>query len=244
MIGLGHQNPVGTFLTDGLVAQNDFFDDSIIKDSLERLYISIHPGSVDPANRSTWFDLSNNLSNASLFNSPVITDNGFVFNGTNQFSTYVWPFATTNNSSLNFSIEFWVKPNAISDLYVVGNNNPGAYIRMLYTVNGRYILFFVVTASGLMQLTTAFVPYTIGEVEHIVCVRNNDRLFVYRNGILQNLQSQSGFFNTPVTIPINFIGRYVSSYYAGIFYYYALYSKSLNAEEVNYNYQKNKDKFV
>lgn len=244
MISIGDISEQGIQLHDNQIAYSDFFADSIVRDNLERLYISIHPGSVDPANLGTWFDLSNRRSNAALFNSPTLDDTGFSFNGTNQFSTYTWPFSSTDNSSLNFSIEVWTKLGSPADIYVVGNNNPGAYIRMLYTGSGRYILFFVQTTGGLMQLTTQFVPYTVGDIEHVVCVRNNNKLYIYRNGVLLNIASESGFFSTPVSIPLNYIGRYVSSYMTGKLYYYGLYSKALSAQEISYNYNKNKNRFV
>ncbi|MDL5050641.1 hypothetical protein QQ054_32075 [Oscillatoria amoena NRMC-F 0135] len=196
MIGNTLYNPVGVYYPDGLVAHSDYFKQSVSQDRLLRQYIAQHPASVDASNLTKWFDISPNKSHASIFNSPTWDGKSFAFNGINQVATYSWPFDTTSNDSLFFTIEMWLRPSSATDIYVNSSSSPGGYIRMLYTASGRYILFFVRTASGNMTYSTNFVPFTVGELEHVVCVRDYDRLYIYRNGILIPPNQRAVFLQT------------------------------------------------
>lgn len=242
MEGIGFNTAIGTMLHDGKVAQAEYFT-SAVSDGLVRQYIAQHPGSIDPTNLTTWYDLSQKNSNATIFNSPSYDGYSFNLNGTNQFATYTWP---ADLNPLSFSFEFWITPTNASDIYLNGASGfGGTSIRLLNLLGYRYINFVLSTTSGNMFFSSKsfYTPYVEGTVEHIVCARNNDRLKIYHQGLELPTGSESGFYTADLSFYPNTIGRYIGSYFPGKIYYFALYNRALNSEEASKNYQQNKSRF-
>jgi hypothetical protein len=241
MIGIGGLIKNPCILNGGEIAYRDFFTNSVIQSNLERQFIAIHPGSVDPSNRAVWFDLSPYRSNANLFNTPTLTDFGWVFNGINQFGSYTWPLT---GRSTYFTIEMWVKPDRVSDIYFGGQSVGGVLFRRAVSVHPNYnFQFQFQSASGSNTVISSTHKEPDNRLYHLCFIRDNTIMNIAINGVIVNLGTISGSPSGELTTPMNWIGRYVNSYYPGLFYYYAVYSKALNSEEVHFNYYNNKARF-
>jgi hypothetical protein len=193
---------------------------------------------------TAWNDLSGNLNNGTLVNTPTYNNTGanssFSFNGTNQYNSIA-----SLNLQQNFTLEIWVKQNALNGFVIFGQGTlPRA------TSNGLHVWYISATTIrfGMYSNDTDFtVATSTGQWYHIVITYNHTTFLkqLYINGVAQTGTTQqtqiayagSGQFN---------IGRIYSdggNYGNGSFSNAKAYNRILTNEEVLQNFNALKGRY-
>ena len=195
-----------------------------------------------PTTGSTWYDLSGNVNNGTLENSPTFSssNNGyFTFNGTTQAATL-----TSLNLQQNFTLDGWFNPSILNGFVMFGQGtlSPNVGLHVWYTSN-------TVIRFGMYANDTDFtVSTSTGNWYNIVCTYSNSSPFtkqLYINGVAQTgttQQTQSAYTGTGtfrLGATYSSGGQYGNGSYAGM----KMYNRILSATEVLQNYNAQKGRF-
>ena len=194
-----------------------------------------------PTTGTTWYDLSGNVNDGTLVNSPTFnsSNNGyFTFNGTTQAATL-----TSLNLQQNFTLDGWFNPSVLNGFVMFGQGTTSANqgLHIWYTTNTN-IRF------GMYANDTDFtVSTSTGNWYNIVCTYNNSSPYtkqLYLNGVEQTgsivgaaAYAGSGTFRLGATYSSS--GQYGNGSYAGM----KMYNRILSATEVLQNYNATKTRF-
>ena len=194
-----------------------------------------------PTTGTTWYDLSGNVNDGTLVNSPTFnsSNNGyFTFNGTTQAATL-----TSLNLQQNFTLDGWFNPSVLNGFVMFGQGTTSANqgLHIWYTTNTN-IRF------GMYANDTDFtVSTSTGNWYNIVCTYNNSSPYtkqLYLNGVEQAgsivgaaAYAGSGTFRLGATYSSS--GEYGNGSYAGM----KMYNRILSATEVLQNYNATKTRF-
>ena len=194
-----------------------------------------------PTTGTTWYDLSGNVNDGTLVNSPTFnsSNNGyFTFNGTTQAATL-----TSLNLQQNFTLDGWFNPSVLNGFVMFGQGttsaNQGLHIWYSTNTNIRF---------GMYANDTDFtVSTSTGNWYNIVCTYNNSSPYtkqLYLNGVEQAgsivgaaAYAGSGTFRLGATYSSS--GQYGNGSYAGM----KMYNRILSATEVLQNYNATKTRF-
>jgi len=195
-----------------------------------------------PTTATTWYDLSGNVNDGTLVNSPTFSssNNGyFTFNGTTQAATL-----TSLNLQQNFTLDGWFNPSVLNGFAMFGQGtlSPNVGLHVWYTSN-------TVIRFGMFANDTDFtVSTSTGNWYNIVCTYSNSSPFtkqLYLNGVAQTgttQQTQSAYTGTGtfrLGATYSSAGNYGSGSYAGM----KMYNRILSATEVLQNYNALKTRF-
>lgn len=213
---------------------------NVVTSSLQ-LYVDAGNATSYPGSGSTWFDLSGNSRNLTLYNTPTYSsaDGGsIVFDGVNDYAK------TTNNgigtgSNIQHTIDMWVNFDVLTStrwwLMVLGQ----------YSTGGHHWIGVSPTATqfgvwgGALQLS----PNLLGVSQwlHLVSVFNGTSLVMYvNNSSISTSGSGFNFTNSDFTIGLR-IGA--ESYLDGKVSMVKLYNRALTAVEVEQNFNAHRERY-
>jgi hypothetical protein len=200
---------------------------------------------------NTWFDLTTNRRNATLFNTPSFSN---VNGGTLSFSDTSFQYATIPNigSLTNFSIESWARTNKsltgkvttivtnqydlVSNLnYSLGTNNAAASYNMTFG-------FF----NGAWRNVTGF-DMTINTWYHMIGTYNGSSVILYVNGVAGTPLSYVGTATSGGEIRIarrwDDVANNAAYFFSGDIPVVKIYNRALSASEVLQNFNATRNRF-
>ncbi len=231
--------------TDKMVFNRDF--ESILTDGL---ILNSDAGFTPsyPTTGTTWYDLSSNVYNGTLTNSPSFSSgNGgsIVFDGSDDYSlisnTSLLTFGTSP-----FSIGFWIYPThtSLPSYRTILSNYAdynGDYVSYFYLgiFNGNSISFLDSTGNFIIGFPSCVVSTNVWT--HIAFTRSGYSISSYQNGISQGSVSKSNDFSGVRATKIGG-GVTGTSTFQGNLSVMSIYNRQLSASEVlqNYNAQKSR----
>ena len=212
-----------------------------------------------PGSGTTWFDLSGNENHFTLYNSPTLTNNGFTFNGTNQYAQCV---NTTcgNFGSSSYTIEYAVNYTAPAASSVncflmkrggitsIGQaNNPGWAHRV-----GASVFFAQDDNPGGVQsnIINLSVTNNSPNISYYTVVITRNGLGITTTVYLNNVQiatstttmvGTGSVFNATAMNLFYTTGENV--YMAGNMYFTRMYNRALSTAEVQQNFNAYRGRF-
>ena len=214
-----------------LMAAN-FQYESIVTDGL---IFNLDAGFVGsyPTTGTTWYDLSGNNNNGTLYNGPTFNSansGSIVFDGVDDYST---SFISSPGS--NFTISFWF--NVISfgsgerQIFMPGGGDQAS----VSIVNSR-----IGSWNGNSYRYSPTVLST--NTWYNFVMTNSTNTIFYLNGNLDSTYASTGNFNTgTATFSAAFGGasRFLNAYFSNV----CVYNKTLSAAEVLQNYNAQRGRF-
>jgi hypothetical protein len=205
-----------------------------------------------PGSGTSWFDLSGNGNNASMFGSvPYETDVTQCFNfatatgGASASSSLGFTFTSNMIPTTgNFTLSFWVKnPNSSSGQVGLFSNAGGANgYRFGIGLNGIYFLIGPTYTEGGINFITAISSSTWNSVVAVYS-RTTAQILLYLNGIFQNSTSipvsQTEFSNVAPGI----VRSPCCGIYTGKLATCSAYNRALTADEILQNYNATKGRY-
>ena len=200
---------------------------------------------------STWFDLSGNNRNVTLFNTPTYSTNN---SGILTFDDTAFEYGTIPNigSLTSFSVEAWARTNKsltgkvttvvcnqydlVSNLnFALGtNNSPSSYNMTFGFFNGAWR-----NVTGFAMSTNVWY--------HLVGTYDGSTISLYSNGSLNTQTSYSGTASSGGEIRIarrwDDVANVASNFFSGDIAHIKIYNRSLNATEILQNYNAAKSRF-
>ena len=159
-----------------------FYNPKIVTDGLVLCLDAANPKSY-PGSGTTWNDLSVNKYSATIRNSPIFSNNEFLFDGTNEYvelsspsRRFSWaPAGSTGYRIL--TIEVWVKTSDTTGFIVSKPwNGSGVYNYMITPTTLQTVVATYQSAS--------FTSIADGTWKHVVAILNETQKALYVNGKL------------------------------------------------------------
>jgi len=204
------------------------------------VYLDASKPASYPGTGSTWYDISGNSNNGTLFNTPTF-DTGkqgnLTFNGTNQYVNIPGNTATLSSMGRN-SGEFWIKVSHIGNRVIC---EKGANLKMFFqpgnTINDLYFADYPSTTSS-----TKYADIFNNNWNHVVIVAGPGFNNIYLNGVLLN---QVGLgFGASNSQAIQLMGRNGGFCQSGNLGLFRVYNRALSDQEVLQNYNASKSRFL
>lgn len=170
-----------------------------------------------PSSGTSWFDLSGNGNNGTLYNGPTFNSaNGgsIVFDGSNDYVTLGTSIPTNLRLGQgNFTIDFWVYPNGTGTYSICGNLNDadggGSYwVIINSTYTGLHTVQF-----GYAGLLNVGAGYKFGTTALPINVWSN--VILSRIGTTMTCYINGSSYATPITVN-NFTGNFNIDYLIGM----------------------------
>lgn len=244
-----------------VISSNDVTSAGVFKTKVNRdsLVFAVDAGDIDsyPGSGSTWYDLSGNGYNGTLYNGAGYnSSNGgvMVFDGSNDYMQSNIG-TTILDGDPNFTIEMFVKRTgsfSSSSFYGFGGAGQG------YGIGGWTPLTDTIGIDlyDSTRLTT-YVTYPLNTFVHVAWVKHNltvdvDTMICYINGVasgLTNIRTTTTGprFNTStsgVGVAIGRLNGNADGYYAPVHVgYFRIYSRPLNGFEIFENFQATRARF-
>ena len=200
---------------------------------------------------NTWYDLTTNGRNATLFNTPSFSN---VNGGTLSFSDTSFQYATIPNigSLTNFTVESWARANKsltgkvttvvcnqydlVSNLnYSLGTNNAVASYNMTFG-------FF----NGAWRNVTGFAMAT-NTWYHLMGTYDGATVSLYVNGVINTTLSYAGTATSGGEIRIarrwDDVANNAAYFFSGDIPIVKIYNRSLSQAEVNQNFNATRTRF-
>jgi hypothetical protein len=250
---------IGGYLFNSSMASNQVSNKIVNKNLV--FYVDGGDTNSYPGSGTTWYDISGNGNNATLYNSPSFSssDGGgsFNFNGSNQYVQ-----ANVNSTILdgdpNFTIEFFVKRTATlvgttAAYWGLGQGGTQGYAVQGWTPTDNRIHMDLWDSSRV----DSQVDYPLNTYVHVVWSKTGtgispSTVSCYVNGVLANSISgrgQTSGPNYPTSTSGNGIsigriaGNYDGYYGACKIGLFRVYSRGLTGGEVLQNYYAQKSRF-
>jgi hypothetical protein len=213
---------------------------------------------LDAANKNSysgtgnsWFDISGNNRNATLFNTPTFNNR---FGGVMTFDDTSFEYATIPNigSLTNFSVEAWARTNKsltgkvttiitnqydlVSNLnYSMGTNNAAASYNMTF---GYF--------NGVWRNVTGF-NMTLNTWYHMIGTYDGATVSLYVNGVVNTTLSYVGTAASGGEIRIarrwDDVANVASNFFSGDIGVIRLYNRALSVLEISQNFNANRKRF-
>jgi hypothetical protein len=188
-----------------------------------------------PGTGTTWFDLSDTPTNATLINGPTYTYPYIQMDGSNDYASVSSTSKIAIGTS-DFSIEVWVYPQSLSGYsHLVSIPNQGTFTfkhdpeGIIYIYTGSAYSNFGSTPSWTMSLNVW---------QQLVVTRQSSVMYAYKNGV--SAGSASGFnYNIPQNT-INIHNGFGDEFQQARFGAVNMYNRALSSSEVldNFNTKK------
>lgn len=195
-----------------------------------------------PGSGTTWYDLSGNGNDATLFNTPTYTTaNGgrFEFDGTYEYLN----FPEISFTNQDFTLEFWGQiVNFDSRRTIFIGEFPGE-------LSSNYVFFTALREDGVLNYRnfgSGAWPYKVpvGEVFLWNFMFYSDRTATFAvNGQLNPLDTENFTGVTDVVFKFSGFGRNSGRPYYGDLYGLKIYNRSLTESEILQNYNSTKSRF-
>lgn len=216
-------------VTDGLVL------------ALDAASVNSYPGSG-----TTWFDMSGNGNNATLYNSPTWNSAGyFTFDGTNDYAGITFNSATMAAWALGQTIIVW-EYHSFNDgsRRNIWNQAYGGY--GTWTHEGGYSINYFWGDAGVDNL-----PYTsinssttpINVWNMLVTSRDASNAYWYVNGVNTSSGANPYAELTATTANISIGIGYTGTYWVGNMAVIMAYNRALTSAEILQNYNAQKSRF-
>lgn len=203
-----------------------------------------------PGSGTTWFDLSGNGNNATLYNDVTWTkDNGgaFIFNGTNQYAQCPAGFANFTGGITIFAIVNMGSASNFERIIDFGNGNPNGNIVLARNSTTNRLSFYYFNGT----VTTAIVDLGVDRIIYnntnacYAATANGTTVEMYRNGSSLGTLADTDL-PTNVTRNNCYIGRsnwVADSYFESTMSVIMIYNRALSASEITQNYNAYKKRF-
>lgn len=219
-----------------------------ITDNLVFLLDSANPKSYN--NTSTWFDISGNNNDATIFNTPAYTTDFYgsiYFDGTNEYASLPW------NSSFDFSLAqtvfIWLKPgtgsnsarrNPYNQAYGGSGtitHEPAGHFNYYFGTHGGNSQPYVGKGSGFTVLSNELA---------CICVTRSQSLNKcdwYKNGSLITTSNAGGYASTNNGTSAIWIADGYTNNFIGNIYSVYVYNKYFTSDDVQQMYQSTRYRF-
>jgi hypothetical protein len=233
------------------------YNTSVVTDGLV-LYLDAANIKSYPGTGTKRFDLTPNKLNGSLINGPTFSTDGggsIFCDGTNDYIE-VLDNALLDFGASNFSVEYWFKKPVSGNFWGVNKWNTGAQAGTnewglsIGTSGANNPAFFIQSGTTTYNTGTAipFEKIVINAWNHMVGIREGDKLKVYLNGILEADLTPSGF---TAGIAVNNVGRNLRINNSALNNFYTqayngivrIYNKALSNTEVQQNLNANRGRY-
>lgn len=197
-------------------------------------YDAAEPSSYSGSGTS-WNDISGNVNNGTLVNSPTYSSTyggGFAFNKSNNYVTLPNGLISTND----FTVIMWIKGDGTSGGQTLFGNYPAGPLQLFY--GASYVGMYLGNSSAYADAT---LWYTSSIVQ-FAALRNGTTTEIYLNGTLIKTGSSSSAIGsgTAFRIGTNTSG---GEQYGGTIYSCQVYNASLGAFNIYKNYLAMKTRF-
>lgn len=210
------------------------------------LYLDASLSTSYPGTGTTWYDLSGNINNGTLY-SGVAYDGGAIkaltFNGTSSYIRV--PNSSNINPATNgvFSISVWIKPDTLSTTWYRGILRQETYLASGYRFgiysDGR-VNFWTTQSGGTLSTMTTSNNLVAGQWANIVVVYDNQNAKIYINSVLSGTGSGtyiSGSNNLD-------IGQIISENFSGSMAEIRLHNnKALSENDIKSDFNGQKARF-
>lgn len=215
------------------MAQN--YGPRIVKDGLIMFVDSADVNSY-PRSGTTWFDVSGNGNNGTLYNGPTFnTANGgsLVFDGTNDYVDVSGGFGVYSN----YTICYWAMRDAENRMPIAGRTSTAFYWygdnSWAYTHGGVFGEYYY----------SKNVNIPLGTWGFLCVVYNGSNVSIYRQGIYQGQQSTTGTADWSQGLKIGFWVGGGGYAWLGKISSVSFYNRALSAQEIAQNYTQTKTRF-
>jgi hypothetical protein len=207
---------------------------------------------LDAANRqsyisgsTTWNNLSSNINNGTLVNTPAYSSNtggSIIFNGTNNTTTFT---ATINSIGMyqnSFTNEFWFNPSSITQgalLAADGSSVAGGQYAVILRFNIIFISYYG-EDQGVSLPSTNIWYHFLNTYNYTT---KSSRMYV--NGILSSTLTRTVDLGPSIQNSNLKLGLYGfgGSYFSGSLASVKIYNRDLTQQEVLQNYNATKTRF-
>lgn len=206
----------------------------IVKSGLT-LNLDASVSSSYPGTGTTWFDLSDSPTNATLINGPTYTYPYIQMDGSNDYASV----SSTSKIAIgtgDFSIEVWVYPQSLSGYsHFVSIPNQSTFT-FKHDDSG---IVYVYTGSAWSNYgSTPSWTMSLNGWQQLVMVRQSSVLYTYKNGV--STGSVSGFtYNIPQNT-INIHNGFGTEFLQARFGAVNMYNRALSSTEVTNNFNAKK----
>ena len=229
------------------------YNNVIVSDSL-LLYVDAANTRSYPGSGSTWYDLSPNARNVTLYNTPTFSSNNLGAFDFDAPSSEYGSFTSPGNLSV-FTCEAWIKintsPSGSEVQSIITQSFPGPNTRINYSLgfngaNGTGNVDGKINGGfwdGTWRTTAGFTP-TVGVWYHTAITYDGSTIIQYQNGVQQSTLSYAA---TPTgSGSSSYIMRRwdTTNFIDGVLPQLRLYSKPLSASEILQNYNATKKRYI
>ncbi len=189
-----------------------------------------------PKTGSTWFNLSSNNYNMTLYNGVAYSNSysgEMVFDGADDYGL------VSGFSLSNFTIEMFVNVYQLTGTLAVNRIFEGGSVNIALGTGGSFTLnniFLYVAASGWNNTSYTL---TLGQYTHIILVKNGTSYQIFINGISVYSSILSDTTLSSITLTTGGFGERTRSSFG----YLKIYTKALSSQEVLNQYNLNKSRY-
>ena len=232
---------------NGTIDEIRIYNRSLSDSEIKELYLSkglvgYWKMDADQRNATSTFD-SSGYNNHGLITGATFTNEGrfkegYKFDGSNDFITVSHSNSVTYNNSGNFSWGGWFNPSVLSpyNVYIAKANSlvtafrNSDYTLWLYT--GKW--YCAMGNVSIYDETSSPTNATVGQWQHVMCVRNNTGLYLFVNGAPQGTPDTSLIIGGVDTTNPLYIGKDNGGSYPvnGTIDEVRIYNRALTATEV------------
>jgi hypothetical protein len=202
-----------------------------------------------PGSGSTWYDLSGNGNNCTLFNSPsFLNDNRgcLDFDGSNDYVS-VSPTSINSNITNSITLNCWVKVNSTSYQVIGGGqDNTGTRYTMSFNCNeslSNTYGFDLEATSGQVRLASSSNSLVLNTWVNLIGTYDGSTAKFYLNSSL--VDTDTGTSGNIVDFDNIIFGRDISSgrYLNGNIAQVSIYNRTLSTNEVRQNFNATRGRF-
>lgn len=227
-----------------------FGNGSIVRDASLILLLDAADKNSYAGSGTSWNDLNNNGTTATLSGSPVFNESGgggFTLNGTNQFATIGTNSLYYFSSNNPFTLCAWVRTTSVSiaEQSIIGRYNGGVLGNYILSINNNKAFIQREVSPYSTTSTTSLVQNT---TYNICGVYNGSTQRLYINGVLDPSSTSTGAIgwdqsNVSLLIGARQQNSAAAAFFNGNIYQVSIYNRALSAAEISRNFDALKGRF-